>query len=268
VSGGRVDIGADELTCGNGMPDPGEQCDDGNPTSGDGCDDNCTITGCGNGVVTAGEQCDDGNVSVGDCCGATCQFESAGSACDDDDLCTNGDACDGAGECDGASAPAALCKGAPSGKGRLILRDSANPASDALTWKLSNADATSLVELGDPVGEDNYRLCVYDDAGGTQLRLAAAAPAGSAWKASTTSVTYRSQSGAPDGIRIAKLKTGIAGKAKLLVKGKGAALALPPLSSLVLPVTVQLRNADGTCWGATFSTPDAATATLFKARSD
>jgi hypothetical protein len=32
VSGGRVDIGADELTCGNGMPDPGEQCDDGNPT--------------------------------------------------------------------------------------------------------------------------------------------------------------------------------------------------------------------------------------------
>ena len=268
VSGGRVDIGADELTCGNGMPDPGEQCDDGNPTNGDGCDDNCTVTGCGNGVVTAGEQCDVGNVSVGDCCGATCQFESSGSACDDGDLCTNGDACDGAGECDGASAPAALCKGAPSGKGRLILRDSANAVSDTLTWKLSNADATSLAELGDSIGEDNYRLCVYDAAGGTQPRVAAAAPAGSAWKAGSTSVTYRSQSGAPDGIRIAKLKTGIAGKAKVLVKGKGPSLALPPLSSLVPPVTVQLRNADGACWGATFTTLDAATATLFKARRD
>ena len=52
------------------------------------------------------------------------------------------------------------------------------------------------------------------------------------------------------------------------MKGKGAALALPPLAGLVAPVTVQLRNADGSCWGATFSTPDVATPTLFKARSD
>ena len=45
VNGARVDIGADEPHCGNGMPDPGEQCDDGNPTDGDGCDSNCTTTG-------------------------------------------------------------------------------------------------------------------------------------------------------------------------------------------------------------------------------
>ena len=57
---------------------------------------------------------------------------------------------------------------------------------------------------------------MYDAAGGTQPRLAAAAPAGSAWKAGSTAVSYRSQSGAPDGIRIAKLKTGIAGRANVI----------------------------------------------------
>ena len=147
----------------------------------------------------------------------------------------------------------------------MLLRDA---ASDALTWKLTSADATSPAELGDPAGGDDYRLCVYDGAAMAQPRLSAAAPAGSAWSASGTGVTYRSGSGAPHGLRLAKLKAGAAGSAKVLVKGKGAALALPPLAGLVAPVTVQLRNADGSCWGATFSTPDVATPTLFKARSD
>ena len=268
LSGGRVDVGADELTCGNGIPDPGEACDDGNATNGDGCDNNCTATGCGNHIVTAGEQCDDGNTVGGDCCGATCQFEGSGSACDDGDLCTNGDACDGGGACVGAATPLVTCKAAPTGKGRLILRDSSSPASDTLTWKLSNADATSLAELGDPVGGDDYRLCIYDAAAVAQPRLSAAAPAGSSWKASASGVTYRSSSGAPAGLRIAKLKPGAAGKTKVLVKGKGAFLAVPPLGGVVPPVTVQLRNAAGTCWGASFSTPDSSSPGLFKARSD
>jgi len=40
--------------CGDGVLDPGEQCDDGNAVDGDGCDSNCTPTGCGNGIRTAG----------------------------------------------------------------------------------------------------------------------------------------------------------------------------------------------------------------------
>jgi cysteine-rich repeat protein len=31
--------------CGNGLPDPGEECDDGNSTSADGCEPDCTSTG-------------------------------------------------------------------------------------------------------------------------------------------------------------------------------------------------------------------------------
>src|SRR5207244_7641728 len=46
---------------------------------------------CGNGVVEPGEQCDDGNTAGGDCCSSGCQFEEG--ACDDGDACTVGDAC-------------------------------------------------------------------------------------------------------------------------------------------------------------------------------
>src|SRR5438034_3532779 len=56
------------------------------------------VTNCGNGILEPGEQCDDGNVSDGDCCSSACRFEPAGTACaDDGNLCT-ADQCDGAGE--------------------------------------------------------------------------------------------------------------------------------------------------------------------------
>jgi cysteine-rich repeat protein len=60
------------LSCGNGIPEPGEACDDGNMRDGDGCDHNCTPTACGNGIITAGEACDDGNTRDGDECGSDC----------------------------------------------------------------------------------------------------------------------------------------------------------------------------------------------------
>lgn len=58
--------------CGNGVVDPGEECDGGNEVNGDGCDANCTVTRCGNGIVAAGEQCDDGNSVDGDGCESDC----------------------------------------------------------------------------------------------------------------------------------------------------------------------------------------------------
>lgn len=54
---------------------------------------------CGNGLVDPGEQCDDGNLVDGDCCSSACTAEPAGQACGDDgNLCTD-DVCDGAGAC-------------------------------------------------------------------------------------------------------------------------------------------------------------------------
>jgi cysteine-rich repeat protein len=62
--------------CGNGMVDPGEQCDLGDLVDCDGCDSNCTTSACGNGIVCAPETCDDGNLVSGDGCEANCSTSS------------------------------------------------------------------------------------------------------------------------------------------------------------------------------------------------
>ncbi len=65
-------------TCGNGILDPGEECDDGNTVSGDGCDATCSVTRCGNAVTTAGEECDDGNSYMNDECKNGCKRNFCG----------------------------------------------------------------------------------------------------------------------------------------------------------------------------------------------
>ena len=92
------------IRCGNGIVEPGEQCDTGGQSAT--CNATCTRSACGDGVVNtaAGEQCDDGNVVSGDGCSSTCQTEvpiicgngvlQAGEECDDNnrvntDFCTN-----------------------------------------------------------------------------------------------------------------------------------------------------------------------------------
>lgn len=63
--------------CGDGVVDPGEQCDDGNTDSTDGCLSNCKLARCGDGIVQPGvEQCDDGNTRGQDGCSATCTVEA------------------------------------------------------------------------------------------------------------------------------------------------------------------------------------------------
>jgi fibro-slime domain-containing protein len=88
--------GSSGPACGNGVLDPGEQCDDGNTTSGDGCSSTCQLENgyacgdpdtacvpthvCGNGILEDNEQCDDHNTASGDGCSTSCQLE-AGWTC-------------------------------------------------------------------------------------------------------------------------------------------------------------------------------------------
>jgi cysteine-rich repeat protein len=90
-------------SCGNGVPDPGEQCDDGNIIDGDRCSALCRAEECGNNVIdqSAGEDCDDNNTVGGDGCSAQCRRESCGNGttdvgeeCDDGNL-ANQDGCTG-----------------------------------------------------------------------------------------------------------------------------------------------------------------------------
>ena len=63
-------------TCGDGLLDPGEQCDDGNIQGGDGCSPTCQLESyCGDGIRDTGETCDDGNKVNGDGCNSVCILE-------------------------------------------------------------------------------------------------------------------------------------------------------------------------------------------------
>jgi cysteine-rich repeat protein len=68
TTGGLSDSGEDtgstggDGICGDGLLDPGEDCDDGNDLEGDGCEPDCTLSpppdDCGNGELDEGEACD------------------------------------------------------------------------------------------------------------------------------------------------------------------------------------------------------------------
>jgi cysteine-rich repeat protein len=78
--------------CGNGTPDPGEECDNGTSNSDtipDACRTDCTNPRCGDGVTDTGEQCDDGNTVDTDACSNSCQNTVCG-----DGIVDTGEQCD------------------------------------------------------------------------------------------------------------------------------------------------------------------------------
>jgi len=93
---GRCDTACQRIPyCGDGVTDPGEQCDDGNTDDCDACSNTCTlVSGCGDGVVCGGEECDDGNTASCDGCSPSCTAET-GFRCGDGILNAScGEQCD------------------------------------------------------------------------------------------------------------------------------------------------------------------------------
>jgi uncharacterized delta-60 repeat protein len=159
--------------------------------------------------------------------------------------------------------PAAGCRPpVASGKAALFMKRAAGDPKAQLAWSWVKGAATTKADFGNPVASDTYELCVYD--GTPALIATATAPAGGVcgpvrkpkpcWKATKTGFVYADKELTPDGLQSLKLKAGVAGKASIVLKGKGAALGLPAIP-LVQPVTVQLRNSSGVCWEATYSAP-------------
>jgi hypothetical protein len=163
--------------------------------------------------------------------------------------------------------PANDCQGAGPGKASLVL------GNGKLTWKWKSLNPVVTSDFGNPLATTDYDLCVYDHPGAaiTDARAASGATCGTGpcWKTSgTTGFKYGSRDGSPAGLTAIQLKAGLAGKAKIAAKGKGADLVLPPLP-LTAPVVVQVRRADtGACWGAVYSAPTTNSSSLFKAKSD
>ena len=84
--------------CGNGLLEPGEQCEDGNTLNADGCSATCTKEAlkpaasppsCGNGLREGAEECDDGNRVNPDTCTNTCKLPLCG-----DGILQKGEECD------------------------------------------------------------------------------------------------------------------------------------------------------------------------------
>ena len=92
------------------------------------------------------------------------------------------------------------------------------------------------------------------------------------WSANSKGFSYSDPDAAPTGIKRITLKSGIAGKAKIIVKGGGDALDTPPLPLAQDPqVVVQLKNTfhGGRCWESRFSGPPTKNdASQFKDRGD
>ncbi|MEM9454016.1 MAG: DUF4215 domain-containing protein, partial [Myxococcota bacterium] len=64
--------------CGNGVAEPGEECDDGNTEPGDTCTPQCQLPVCGDGHIAPGEECDDGNDIGTDTCTPACALPACG----------------------------------------------------------------------------------------------------------------------------------------------------------------------------------------------
>jgi len=113
-------------SCGNGVKDPGEQCDDGaaNGTASSKCDTHCKLK-CGDGVKDPGEQCDDG---VNSGAYGTCNPDCTLAPYCGDGVKNGNEQCDlGAGNSDSAYGPGTCTKtcntGPYCGDGRIQTAD-------------------------------------------------------------------------------------------------------------------------------------------------
>jgi hypothetical protein len=155
------------------------------------------------------------------------------------------------------------------------IRNDATDTRDRLQWKWRRGESPTTDDFKDPVhGSATYRVCVYDESENPQPLLESDVPPGGTcgrrpcWKSTGYGLfVYRNRAGTPDGITGVTLKPGATLRAKVQVKGRGAALQLPQLG-LTLPVTVQLVIRDSLsteCWQTTYSTARDNDAARFRA---
>ena len=157
-------------------------------------------------------------------------------------------------------APSACRFPIEAGKSKLVLKDKTPNTSDGLSWKWTKGAITPKADFGDPIGGDDYELCLYED--GALVR-GFGVPSGGicrtrpCWKDIGKGFAYKDPDRTPAGIQAAKLVEGlIAGKSSVKLKGKGGLLAVPDLSDLTGVLDVQLQRTAGVpCWGARYTPP-------------
>ncbi len=148
---------------------------------------------------------------------------------------------------------ATLCPGAPrdgcrsSIKSLLVIKNKSKDKKDTITWKWVKGAATTRGELADPTSTASYALCVY--ASDALVMSIEVGPSATLWKAiKQKGFKYEDKTNAVNGVGAAVLKAGKTGKAKAVMKGKGASLPDLALDSLLTPIRAQLINSStGVC---------------------
>jgi len=165
-----------------------------------------------------------------------------------------------------APQPAASCRATAPGDAALKIKYAATVNGDQLLFKWKKGAATDVTALGDPqAGVTDYALCLYDSSSGIDTRVAALRIPGGGTCGSKPcwiflpngkGYKYSNPGRLPDGVQKILIRTGEAGRAKVLIKAKGAAIPNPPLPMQQDPrVSVQLINTLGECWGAQLTAP-------------
>jgi len=159
-------------------------------------------------------------------------------------------------------APSASCPPHPAegciaaANGRFVAKDGQSNEDDQLVWKFVSAANLAAGDFGDPLGTNEYALCIYDD--GTK-KIDLTVPPGSSWRALRSGgFRYRDYLGTADGTTKIELIPGEIGQSMLEWRGKGAGLRIPASASVnslfsgSVAVTVQLHG-NGNCWETTFA---------------
>lgn len=135
-----------------------------------------------------------------------------------------------------------------------------NPDADKLLWKWVKGAADKSA-FGNPTKGTAFALCLYDD---SALAMSSIVSPGdsctdpSCWRESSKGFKFKNDSDVGSGIVQMRMKEG-SGRAKLLLKGKGAALPLPQLPlAQASSVTVQFLSSlpgDNVCWESDLAAP-------------
>ena len=165
----------------------------------------------------------------------------------------------------------------------LQISSGNGPAQRKLRWKWRTGDTpVAVADLGTPLTTTSYTLCLYDETAAVpalkmQVVIAAAGSCGvgPCWKAlGSKGFSYKNGGGHEAGITRLLLKAGGAERARILIKGAGADLALPTAAGGAefldhdVHVTVQLRASDTVaCWTSRFATATKNSATQYKAKA-
>ena len=133
--------------------------------------DTFTLEACGNGVVDPGEQCDagSGNGQAGSCCTTGCNFAPEGKPCPDGNACNGAETCSAFGQCvpgspldcnDHAVCTSDSCDPA-SGCVHTNVADE-TPCPDATVCNGAEVCRSGVCEAGTPLDCDDHKGCTSD----------------------------------------------------------------------------------------------------------